>query len=527
MTVKKINNLFCLFLVLCSSNLQAVTYGRSMFVTSALFRPGSVEEVAGTRSQLQIGEPRQRHQQFSIDPFGGMSTDSGHLAEYLLPYTGHGKTTLICGELGSQAVANNTVDLIAKYFNVLTAPLPTNSDDPYIPDHYTFQSILTFDPKQTFYGLNFNYRYHISPYLDKGFWFEISAPLTYVTNDLRMTEKIITAGGPNGDDPIVPPAGYFSNMTQALSQAAYSYGKINGPVSKLGFGDLRARIGYVYFNEQHYYLETYAGVTIPLNSRPTNEFLFEPIIGNNNHFGMYSGASVGARIWSRCERSLYWVLDTAGTLLFSNHQLRMLDLQGRSWSRYMPVFLSNTATQMNPGINSFTLPVEVVPDTVRDLNIAFVYKHHGLHAEFGYHFYGRSAEKLKLLHDINGINGALAIATDVNTQTDEFGVSTYTYQEPGVGNNSKDNASIKRFLQINNDQGNDGYIYKPLSNADLDLTSGAHPGVISNVFYAAVGSHISNSNYPVYLGIGASYELGDDNTAMNKAMVWGKFDLSF
>mgnify|MGYP000869411220 FL=1 len=421
MVIKKNNIVFLGFfisLLTSMTSLQAVVYGKSFFVLPAFFRPASPEQIAALRYQLQVGEANKGcHQQFTVTPFGGGSVDSSkHLAEYFLPYHGGNKKTLIAGELGSQAVNDNSVDLIAKYFGVLTAPLPANNDDQYFPSDYTFQSTLTFDPQQNFSGINFNYRWHLSRYLDKGFWIELGLPLTHVSNNLRMTEEITTAGGPTGNNPIVP-EGYFGNMTQALKQEAYNYGKIDGPVTKLGFGDLQFRVGYVYANESHYYLNTYLGILVPMASKPTNEFLFEPTIGSNGHFGGFSGASVGVRIWSRCEQSIYWILDTAGTLLFSTHQLRSIDLQGRPWSRYLPVFLSDSATQMNPGINLFTLPVEIVPDTVRDLNIAFVYKHEGFHAEFGYHFYGRSTEKIKTLHSING---TLAVASDLNTVFDNI-----------------------------------------------------------------------------------------------------------
>lgn len=536
MIIKKFNILFLqvLFAGLLAnvSTIQAIVYGKSFFVLPAFFRPASPEQIAALRYQLQVGEASKGcHQQFTVTPFGGGSVNSSkHLAEYFLPYHAGNAKTLIAGELGSQAVNNNSVNLIAKYFGVLTAPLPADGD-PYVTSDYTFQSTLTFEPQQTFAGVNFNYRFHLSRYLDKGFWIELGLPLTHITNNLNMTEVIETAGGPTGNNPVVP-AGYFGNMTDALKQNAYSYGKIDGPVTKLGLGDLQFRVGYVYADESHYYLNTYLGILVPVASKPTNEFLFEPTIGSNGHFGGFSGASVGVRIWSRCERSIYWILDTAGTLLFATHQLRSIDLQGRPWSRYLPVFLSDAATQMNPGINSLTLPVEIVPDTVRDLNIAFVYKHEGLHAEFGYHFYGRSTEKIKTLHSING---TLAVASDLNT---EFSYSpdtvSYIYQDPADNqntHNTKSYASINRYLQINNDQsspsGEFNLEYQPLTDADLDLTSAAHPPVISNVFYVAVGMHLSNTTTPFFIGLGASYELPDDNAGINKMMAWLRMDLSF
>ena len=516
-------------------NLQAVVFGKSYFNAPPPFRPASPELVSINRYELEIDHARRS--QFSMMVFGSATVGSDHLARYLLPNCGqHTRSNLIAGEPGCQAAntIHNQLDLQAKYFNVLTAPLPVNGGL-YDKSNYQFQSELTFAPSRQVFALNFDYRYHISNYLDRGWWVEVVAPLVYAQTNLNMEEEIITAGGPNGNDPNVP-EGYFGNMTDAFKQSGWNYGKIDGKQHRFGFSDLQVRLGYTYATEQHYFLKGYFGISVPLSGLPSNEFLFTPDI-SSNHFGAFTGYAAGIRVWAKCEKSIYWLMDTAGTFFFAKNQQRSLDLQGRPWSRYLPVFLSKSATQMNPGINSLTLPVQVTPDTVRDLNIAFVYKQNGLHVECGYHFYGRGAEKLQLLHNVDG---QLAIASDLEI-TPSGDVLEYIYRAPashGGDQYSKDAANIKTYLQVNNDQTNVGTmvsgafvsatdIYLPLTNDDLDLTSGAHPAMISNTLYGALGYHWEDLRYPVFAGLGAGYEIGSDDASLHQVLAWGRLDISF
>ena len=520
MPIQKIKILLIVLLIPVF-NLSATISGRSFFTVPTLFRPASYEQIAATRQQLQINDLDNRHH-FSVTPFGGTSLDGDQLAQYFLPIGNNVtcKTTLMVGEVGSDAANNNRVDLLAHYFKVVTAALPSDGGL-YDKTDYYFQSQLSFAPKHTFWGVNLNYRYHLSRYLDKGYWVEIAAPLVRVENDLGLREEIINAGSG------AVPTDYFSNMVAAFKQADWNYGKIDGARSKVGLADLQLRAGYVYVNEKHYFLNTYFGILLPTGDKPTCEYLFEPIIGSGGRLGVFSGGSAGVRIWAKCERAVYWMVDTAGTYFFANNQLRSLDLLGRPLSRYLPVFLSRDATQTNPGINSFTLPVEVAASSVRDLNTAFVYKQGGLHAELGYHFYGRPAEELSLLHSLGD---SLVIASDLHTDISS-GAEELIYDEPSDNANahfSRNHASIGRYLQVKNDQNSSGSdTYLPLTDAELDLNSGAHPAMLTHAFYGAIGYHWQETNYPLFMALGGAWETGSDNAVLAKMMVWCKLDLSF
>ncbi len=506
-------NILILSLILLSGSLSAKIVSRTVFNLPAPFRPSSVEELAAKRNQLLYLD-QDLQQQLTVTPFGSLSVSSDGLSQYFLPgQTGSNRTDMVAGEFGSAAVMSGSADIIASYVGVLTAPLPTDAD-PFLSSNYKFQSKLTFAPKASVCGAAITYRHHLSDYIDKGFWIEIVAPIVRVKTSLGLREEIQVSGGPTGANPSVP-AGKFGNMTSALRQSDWNYNKISGSQTKAGLADLYLKLGYIYAQEEHYYLNTYFGAVIPTSAKPTNEFLFEPTMGNNGHFGILSGASAGVRLWADCDKSLYWTIDTAGTMLLPTNHLRTMDLQGRPWSRYLWVNLNKTSDALNPGVNSFTLPVQVDVGTVRDLNTAWVYKINNFHLEAGYHLFHRGAEELTLQHSLaNGV----AVAGIVD-QSGNYNAG---------GGISCNQASINHYLTVNNDKNSAGNeTYQSLTDADLDLNSAAHPAMTVHGFYLSAGHHWLDFTTPVFLGAGTMFEWGGDNAALNRLGFWGKIELSF
>lgn len=519
-----IKKLVLVGLLATASIILPMSFGKSFLATPVSFRPTTPEMVGAVRRPLMLSDLNENRQNLSIIGIAGSSFHSDHTARYFLPHTGHNPDDiLVAGEPGSDAAQYQRLDLQAKYFNVLTAPLPDNGDE-YVPSQYTFQSQLNFKPQQIFSGMAIDYRYHLSPYLDHGYWVRLLVPILQVKNTMGMSEQITTPGGPTGQNPIVPP-GYCANMVEAFKQSSWSFGKIDGAQTKFGLGDIQIELGYIYMNEKHYFLNSFLGMLVPTSNKPSAEFMFEPVLGHHGHPGLFTGSSAGVRIWAQCDRALYWMIDTQAMFFFDNNQLRSIDLQGRPWSRYMSVYLSSDATQMNPGINSFTLPVTVTAGSIRDLNTAFTYQHGNLVAEAGYHYYAKQAEKLKLLHSIGN---SLAIASDVEVEIGS-GVEELIYRGPsGNIKLSKDQASINRYLLVNNDVNQAGQdTYTPLTDDDLDLNSAAHPGAISNIFYGAVSYQWSDRPHPVLLALGVGCEFGSNDAAIERISGWGRFELTF
>lgn len=502
------------------------TSSKTYFSVQPIFKPISPETLSIRRNQIRIF---QEDKHFTIDCtfFGGTSFNSKDLATYFLPFDKTqkcesndlqfetnctGRIFIRAGELGSNWVNEGQVDVIANYFGVMTSePFKAGTEVNF--KNNTFESEVELHPTQKFSGFGLVFKQHASRYSNEGFWYSITLPFIRVKNDIGLKEKIIKKGGANGDDPIVPP-GYVANMTEALKQQSWKFGKIKNCLpAKSGFSDLYISLGYLSRKEELYNLESFIGFSVPTESAATAEFLWEPRVGNNNHYTIFSGATAGFKVWSNCSSSIYYHIDTMGTMYFENIQTRSFDLKAKPWSRYMWVYLDNKSTTTSPGINVFTRPLRVTQGTERDLNTAFILKTDiGFEAEAGYHFYGRQAEEVKLEHRWKKGPAIAAI-----TKNGKF----------TIGQVSRNNATINEYTGILNDTFNGVETYKEIEESDLDLESASHPALISHILYGSLAWHWDKIKHPKFIGIGGSYEFSSRNNALHRWMTWAKFGISF
>jgi hypothetical protein len=445
---------------------------------------------------------------------GSVSGSADDITKYFLPNC---KTEIVAAGLGAESAKSETADVLANYFNVLTAPELTSASDDTINNlysSYTFESRLTFKPTQKMFGTAIRYKRHLSDFTDKGWWVEVTFPIVVVKNDLGMKEEIIKKGGSGGDSPAVP-TGFVGNMTDAFKQTTWRYGKIDGAKKKAGVADIYLRLGTDYVKEPTHHLATFMGVIIPTGNKPDGEFIFEPVVGNGGHLGLYFGASAGFRIWAESDKSIYWRLDTSGSVLAENTQNRSFDLKGKPWSRYMWVYLNNTTTGTNAGINKFTEVMKVNPGASRDLNTAFVFDACNFKAEVGYHFFSKQAEEVKLASCWNN-SVAIAAITEPSTGSDNQYISS---------GKSRNNASINKYARVPNDTTADGTeTYKNLTEDDFNLESASHPATISNTVYADFRYSRCGCKY---IRAGGAYEFAADNTSLSRWYAWLRFGFDF
>lgn len=477
------------------------------------FQSGSPERLALTHDQLKWFDIEERSQ-LQVCPFAGVSTNSEAIAGYFLPYN---NSQLNVGEFGSNFVANGNVDVIANYFGIYTAAVPVvgNPIQPTL-SNYTFQSVLSFRPKHTFAGVGLVYHYHISPCLAKGFWIEVSTPIMYVRNTMGMCERIITSGGPNGNDPQVP-EGFVGNMTAAFRQNKFIFGRITGPTSSWGLADIEFKLGYTYGTGCNYHLDTYTGIHIPTGNKPKGEVVFEPIVGQNQHFGIFGGTVAGFKLWSNACSWVSLEIETVGKLFLGNTQIRAFDLYDRQWSRYIWMYTGKSSILGKnplPGINFFSQACDVEPGSTRDLNTAFVFGNSYLQLEVGYHFFARERETVVLEKQVV-VQPALAAI---------WSNATNTFINGGI---SRDGATIGNYAGIFNDVRYGAETYIPLTAANIDVETAATPAAVTHTIYATAGYHGAIRHYPAGFNIGASYEFGKQNAAVDRLLVWAKFDIAW
>ncbi len=447
--------------------------------------------------------------------FGGRSTKSRDLAKFFLPF---GKDSLIFAELAAPGVgappAGNPYgrDVVAENFNIATA-----SD--------SFKSQVSFRPRQTFVGAGFDWIQYIGwgcEPCDKRWWFEVSFPVVNVKNDMRLTETILNQGTPfsvNAGNLNTSVAEAFTGVKglaigtgNAVTGSGWQFGKIDGSRNRTGVADVELKLGYDWICCDDYHAYSYVGLVVPTGNKPKGEYVFEPIVGNNRHFGVMWGTAFGFEWWRSCDgdKALNWEFELNGRYLFRNTQTRSFDLYNKQWSRYQVVYrnFADAASQAAfEGINVFTQRVRVKPRFSMDLNSGFVFTACRFEGELGFNFWARQGETAKLKDPFPTTISLAAIPLAAATISRAITIrEQFTGALPAVVVAAE-------------------YATNAIQEQDINFESVAHPCAISHTAYGSMG-YTFDWCWPIFVGVGGSYEFSALNTALNRWMVWGKIGVS-
>ena len=447
---------------------------------------------------------------FEVVPFGGATTNPRRLAGFFTPA---GKRTLNVLEFKNNVPSSQLdgipgKDIEARHFNIETNQAATT----------TFQSTICFNPSQKYAGVGLSYRHCIgcSDNGDAKWWFELSAPVINVKNNMGLQENIVNNGGGVVAGYGLDGAPRVGSMKAAFRQNNWLYGRIEEQcdgLSKTGLADIEAMIGINWQMNDCCFLSWYAGAVFPTGNRPHGKFVFEPIVGNNHHFGITYGSTFEYDFWSYGDHELVMRWDANSRYLFQNKQVRSFDLIDKQWSRYMEMYanVDQAETAFNnldadsgtSGINIMTQCVKVAPRFNVTNTTALSYRCRAWVAEIGYNFFARQAEKVELAQPWQ-VNAALKSVQGAGRTTIARGI--------------KNDFETSSF---------DFADYFPFTGADLDLESAAHPAVLSHLIYGTFGYDWHECCYPTTLAVGASYEFGDTNAQLERWAVWGKFVVAY
>lgn len=513
---------------------------RSYMSVRPQFQSVSPELISAFREERLHAREDGRGGAFQIVPFGGSSLLSDKMQRYFTPF---GKIMLIVDESNpnSNEPQNVERDLMATNFNVFTK-------------NQNFRSVISFEPKQTTFGLGLHYKQSFWRCDKKmrGFFFSASTPITHLNNEFKLIEKVINDGGgvdKNRD------ANAVSNMAQAFNQSDWNFGRImsntescNSWLKKTGLADIELKLGMEWLEREPCHLESYIGILIPTGNKPQAKYLFEPIVGNGQHVGFMMGTYFGARIWHDEEkgREIRAEYATHSNYLFKSRQVRSFDLRHKEFSRYMPVYMNqeqaaeaealynkalatagpeqaallNQAQNLaTPGINVFTQQVDVTPGFQYNITSSLIFTScRGFQAEGGYNFFAHRAECVKLAcpwvpgpalkhyngngltNPVRGISGTLLLEGAFDPQPNPYPAE----------------------YSLNN------YEKNMIQESDLDLTSASTPCVLSHTLYGSLGYRWDDREYPLMTNFGGSYEFSNANNAsLERWTLWAKFGVSF
>jgi len=520
----------------CRDNCHITSH--TYFSVRPQFQVGSPEFVSLTRS-LKHEKRKKWGGYLQAVVFGGQSTSKSSLGTFFAPFGRNSFTVDGTIEEGSCNISPQHFNIFSTKFSDLIDPLFGNIS----PDK-PFRSTVTLNPRQSVIGVGLSWHQGFN-LCDQHFWFNVSGPVVNIENTMGFKECIETnhtfevepITGTNLADP-------KKSMNAALNQSGWCFGKIDcGKRDQTELAFIQLRIGHVTIETEHCSYEPFFGITIPTGNAPKAQYVFDPIAGNGDHFGLLWGSSLHARMyeWKKCDMRLSIASDVVAQYLFKKTQKRSFDLHYKPWSRYIELYANKAqATQASglrndnpkfpsiflatPGINTMTQDVSVKPGFNFTSNMALCLEtpapHNGFNLELGYNFYAREAECLSLNKECT-LDSAIK---------DHFG-SGFTNPIRNMTSELLSNeASVTNAFEhaLNTTQVLDLFDNRKLSFNDFDLQSAAHPCVISHTIYGAFNYNFRNWCWPMMIGFGGSYEFtGEDNAALERWLLWGKLGVSF
>lgn len=330
---------------------------------------------------------------------------------------------------GSRSPDRGNGDWLADYFY-----LPTD-----------FSSIVTFKPIIDNFIIDFEYYVQFDAWVP-GLYFQLSMPLTHSRWDLRMHEEVINCGTHIDD------YGYFSpqKLTKFLDNfTQYANGCSIDPIIqnlsdnpavkdevvivaqpllraqmsserliRTRVADLRMFFGWDYIfceNQGHFGLDIQAAA--PTGNAPKANYLFEPIVGNGNHWELGGGVHGLIRFAQSedYERSCCFYAEANVTHLFKTKQRRTFDLCGKPMSRYMLAQRMKTKVEDNlvgvqngneiaptaqfgyeyaPVANLSSVDVSVSAAVQADIVALFNLTRKGFTWDIGYNFWGKTCDSI-------------------------------------------------------------------------------------------------------------------------------------
>jgi len=448
---------------------------------------------------------------FNMVVWGGSSTNHDDMAKYLLPF---GKTQLTVREgyeNGAPATNPNVdtpgnQDIVAENFNIVT-------------NQKNFCSTLAFKPKQTFVGVGFSGYCQLSNKI----WLSFEAPVIHVKNSLDMVETVTYAGGGPMVNLGTPTTegfnntSFVANMTDAFKNPNMHYGKIDGSQSKTAVAYVNLKVGYTYLQEEKRSLQLYGGLLLPTGNKPKGIYLFEPLVGNNKHFGLI----LGTYFTRRFEMKRFAVnvsADSDTEFLFENTQTRSFDLAGKPWSRYLGIYANNAQRLLDAangtansqmrfqtwGVNLFTQEVKVNPHFSTNLIINASFElPRAVAFDLGFKCFWQQDEHVTLKNP--WIQGPMI------GKLSDVGFAAPGECTPVRGINDM-------FSSISDTTGN---IALYITEDQLDLTSATQPFRSDYTLYAATHKLCEFKNFKsCRLQLGTSYTFGSNNATANRWQVW-------
>jgi len=353
---------------------------------------------------------------------------------------------------------------------------------------------IEFAPKQTTWGMRFDYNQDLSKILD-GLYFRVQLPVVRVENTMGMT----VTGADAADINSYFAGTYTVAVGNAEAQAALTNAKIAGKNSETGVADIDMQLGYAVLNKDTYRLALNIGLTLPTGNTPNAINAFEAVCGNGGHVALGAGFDFGWRVWGDHHTNVklnaalnyrYAFEATEKRTLSINAGTRTLfaqygsDVEAASGATFTAGTLQNI-----PTANILSLNCDVTPGSMLDGIVGLAYNYGGFSIDAGYNVFWKEKDHVTL--------------KDAWTDTSYSATST-TLNFASATSNTGSNL-LKSYI-------------------DLDA---ARNESMSHKVYGQLAYIFKDMEYPVMLGTGGHYEFAANNGSIQNWGVNLKAGISF
>jgi hypothetical protein len=473
--MKKIRNI--LIIIICYFaifSLNASNYPRSVFVPKQLTY-NSVLENSITLCTLNNSEADDNHYCFTAKPIY-LRTTGNKLKTYF--------------NINRQATTSIQEDGSGQIDSLW---LQTSS-----PASNSYASVLSFAPVRQVYG-SMLYFYTKLP---KKYALSINTALATARHDLHQKETLISNAGPTP----------YQTVLESLASPDREYGRIGGSLTTTGLDDIQVKLIKNVYHKRYANCELYALLGIPTNVGIKSVYLFEPSIGSR-HAQLGLGATYVNNFMTNDNYQITFGSEIKWLYGLPATETRLFDLTANGeWSRYMLLTTDTDKYYTFFASNNLALPTRITPRSSLDIYLAFNIAYRNYQLEFGYDFWFRNSEKIKLsdraeLADNLGIADLLGIA-NLDPQT----ASTSNISQ-SVAAGSNQMVSDADFVNI--------------TLSDLNLTTGQAPQAISNTLYGAFNYNCVWRNHPLQIGINGAYEISGNFNTPSTVISWINVNFNF
>jgi len=257
-----------------------------------------------------------------------------------------------------------------------------------------YASILKIAPKRTVFGICFRNQYSLAK-LFEGLWAAVVVPVVSVTHELRPLEiKAPTTRVADGSQ--------FDSVLNALDWDNWRAGKWSQEEqSIIGLDDVIAQLGLTIKGPLGSTQDISLEIALPLGHRPTGQYLFEPLIGSQGSVGLGSAIKTVVPLVSFGGLQVSYVGSVAYRYYLKNNQLRLFDLKGQPFSRYLVYMdidlvphVSNVIVKASNGNNFFMRDTMVIPGGTGTSVTSLQASYANYKVQAGYLYWWRVAEQV-------------------------------------------------------------------------------------------------------------------------------------